>query len=204
MAYLKVENVRITGISAGVPKHAEGSVSTTDKYGAEDFVQTTGIKEKRYDERLTTSDLGLPAAEKLIADLGWDKKEIGALVFVSQTPDYILPATACILQAKLGLERSCMAMDINLGCSGWVYGLSVLSSLMQTGNIKKQSCWLVMLVNKQKKSWINSLVMLVQLRHWNTVRRQNRSILIWELMVLVMMRLFARVVVAETSLMKIL
>ena len=122
MAYLKVENVRITGISAGVPKHAEGSVSTTDKYGAEDFVQTTGIKEKRYDERLTTSDLGLPAAEKLIADLGWDKKEIGALVFVSQTPDYILPATACILQAKLGLERSCMAMDINLGCSGWVYG----------------------------------------------------------------------------------
>lgn len=204
MAYLKVENVRITGISAGVPKHAEGSVSTTDKYGAEDFVQTTGIKEKRYDERLTTSDLGLPAAEKLIADLGWDKKEIGALVFVSQTPDYILPATACILQAKLGLERSCMAMDINLGCSGWVYGLSVLSSLMQTGNIKKQSCWLVMLVNKQKKSWINSLVMLVQLRHWNTVRRQNHSILIWELMVLVMMRLFARVVVAETSLMKIL
>lgn len=204
MAYLKVENVRITGISAGVPKHAEGSVSTTDKYGAEDFVQTTGIKEKRYDERLTTSDLGLPAAEKLIADLGWDKKEIGALVFVSQTPDYILPATACILQAKLGLERSCMAMDINLGCSGWVYGLSVLSSLMQTGNIKKQSCWLVMLVNKQKKSWINSLVMLVQLRHWNTVRRQNRSILIWELMVLVMMRLFARGVVAETSLMKIL
>lgn len=204
MAYLKVENVRITGISAGVPKHAEGSVSTTDKYGAEDFVQTTGIKEKRYDERLTTSDLGLPAAEKLIADLGWDKKEIGALVFVSQTPDYILPATACILQAKLGLERSCMAMDINLGCSGWVYGLSVLSSLMQTGNKKKQSCWLVMLVNKQKKSWINSLVMLVQLRHWNTVRRQNRSILIWELMVLVMMRLFARGVVAETSLMKIL
>ena len=193
MAYLKVENVRITGISAGVPKHAEGSVSTTDKYGAEDFVQTTGIKEKRYDERLTTSDLGLPAAEKLIADLGWDKKEIGALVFVSQTPDYILPATACILQAKLGLERSCMAMDINLGCSGWVYGI-----------LKKQSCWLVMLVNKQKKSWINSLVMLVQLRHWNTVRRQNRSILIWELMVLVMMRLFARVVVAETSLMKIL
>ena len=50
MAYLKAENVRITGISAGVPKHAEGSVSTTDKYGAEDFVQTTGIKEKRYDE----------------------------------------------------------------------------------------------------------------------------------------------------------
>ena len=133
MAYLKVENVRITGISAGVPKHAEGSVSTTDKYGAEDFVQTTGIKEKRYDERLTTSDLGLPAAEKLIADLGWDKKEIGALVFVSQTPDYILPATACILQAKLGLERSCMAMDINLGCSGWVYVVEDTGNFAQYG-----------------------------------------------------------------------
>lgn len=137
MAFLKVENVRIAGFAAGVPKHVESSASTTDKYDAEDFVQATGIKEKRYDERLTTSDLGLPAAEKLIADLGWDKSEIGALIFVSQTPDYILPATSCILQDKLGLQRSCLAFDISLGCSGWVYGMSVLSSLMQTGFVKK-------------------------------------------------------------------
>lgn len=77
------------------------------------------------------------AAEQLIADLGWDKKEIGALVFVSQTPDYILPATSCILQDKLGLSKDCYSLDISLGCSGWVYGLSVISSLMQTGMIKK-------------------------------------------------------------------
>ena len=137
MAFLKVENVRIAGFSAGVPKHIENSASTTEKYDAEDFVQSTGIKEKRYDARFTTSDLGFPAAEKLIADLQWDKNEIGALVFVSQTPDYILPATSCTLQDKLGLPRSCMALDISLGCSGWVYGMSVLSSLMQTGCIKK-------------------------------------------------------------------
>ncbi len=74
---------------------------------------------------------------QLITDLGWDKKDIGALVFVSQTPDYILPATSCILQDKLGFSKDCYCLDISLGCSGWVYGLSVISSLMQTGMIKK-------------------------------------------------------------------
>ncbi len=77
------------------------------------------------------------AVNQLITDLGWDKKDIGALVFVSQTPDYILPATSCILQDKLGFSKDCYCLDISLGCSGWVYGLSVISSLMQTGMIKK-------------------------------------------------------------------
>lgn len=137
MAFLEIKNVEIVGLSADVPKQVVPTISTTDQYSAEDFVATTGIKEKRVDERFTTSDLCVPAAERLIADLGWDKSEIGALVFVTQTADYIVPATACIIQNRLGLKRDCMAFDINLGCSGWVYGLSVLASLMQSGCIKK-------------------------------------------------------------------
>lgn len=137
MAFLNIKNVEIVGISAGVPKQIMPTISTTDKYGAEAFVETTGILEKRYSNDYTTSDLGQAAAEALIQDLGWEKKDIGALIFVSQTPDYILPATSCILQDKLGLSKDCYSLDISLGCSGWVYGLSVLSSLMQTGMIKK-------------------------------------------------------------------
>lgn len=69
--------------------------------------------------------------------MGWDKSEIEAIVFVTQTPDYILPATSCVLQQKLGLSSDCYTLDISLGCSGWVYALSVISSLLQNGTIKK-------------------------------------------------------------------
>lgn len=137
MAFLNIKNVAIVGLSAGVPKQIMPTISTTDKYDADAFSETTGVLEKRYSNDFTTSDLGQAAAEQLIADLSWEKSEIGALIFVSQTADYILPATSCILQDKLGLSKDCMALDISLGCSGWVYGLSIISSLMQTGMIKK-------------------------------------------------------------------
>lgn len=137
MAFLTVKNVAIVGMAAGVPKQVMSTISTTDKYDALDFIETTGIKEKRFSNDYTTSDLSYAAAEQLINDLGWNKKDIGAIVFVSQTPDYLLPATSCILQERLGLSKECMALDISLGCSGWVYGLSVVTSLMQNGLIKK-------------------------------------------------------------------
>mgnify|MGYP002624658084 FL=1 len=137
MAFLEFTKVRIAGLSAGVPKNIMRTVSTTDKYGDEEFIKTTGVRQKRYSNDLTTSDLCQAAAEQLISDLSWDKSEIDALIFVSQTPDYILPATSCILQDKLGLKKDCMALDISLGCSGWVYGLCTMSGLMQAGTIRK-------------------------------------------------------------------
>lgn len=137
MAFLEFKNVRVAGLSTGVPRHIEPTVSTTSQYNAEEFIATTGIKEKRFSNDFTTSDLCQSAAERLIEDLKWDKKEIDALVFVSQTPDYILPATSCVLQGKLGLKKECLALDISLGCSGWVYGLSVVLGLMQAGTIRK-------------------------------------------------------------------
>ena len=137
MAFLNIKNVAIVGMAAGVPRHVMPTVSTTDKYDAENYIETTGVREKRYDNAFTTSDLCQAATEQLLQDLGWDKKEIDALIFVSQTPDYILPATSCILQDKLGLSKDCMALDVSLGCSGWVYGMSVASSLMAGGTLKK-------------------------------------------------------------------
>lgn len=139
MAFLEFKNVRIAGISAGVPKKVICNLdipNLSKDYDAVAFVEATGVKERRVDD-FTTSDLCVPAANKLIEDLGWDKSEIGAVIFVSQTTDYFLPATACIVQDRLGLNKECYAEDIVLGCSGWVYGLSNVVSLMSNGNIKK-------------------------------------------------------------------
>ena len=139
MAFLEFKHVRIAGIAAGVPKnvssnlHPEDNVMMSSDYTPEDFVKTTGVMERRTSRELTTADLSYAAAEKLISDLGWNKDEIDALVFVSQTPDYILPATACILQDRLGLNKECMALDVSLGCSGWVYGLSTVAGLVGKG-----------------------------------------------------------------------
>ena len=69
--------------------------------------------------------------------MNWNKEEIDAIIFVSQFRDYIIPITATILQDKLGLSKDCYATDVPMGCSGWVYGLSLLAALMQRGGIRK-------------------------------------------------------------------
>lgn len=140
MAFLEVNNVEIVGIAACVPKSIEENISLKifQEGEAERFIAGTGVERRRIaSNSTTTSDMCYHAAEKLIADLNWTKNEIDCLVFVTQTPDYILPATSCILQNRLGLNEECYAIDISLGCSGWVYGLSVITSLMQNGTFKK-------------------------------------------------------------------
>lgn len=140
MSILKIPNIRIAGIASCVPKFIDENihypgVAVKD---LENLIEGIGVERKRIaEEDVCTSDLVYKAAEKLISDLNWDKKEIECLIFVSQTPDYILPATSCILQDKLGLSSECYTADIPLGCSGYVYGLSMISSLISHGSIKK-------------------------------------------------------------------
>ena len=138
MAFLKINNVSVVGMSACVPSDI---LKTEDIYkwdGCESFIGTTGIKQKRCAPiDVCSSDLCVKAAEKLIDDLGWERAAIDAVVFVSQTPDYVLPSTAPIIQDRLGLGSHCFTLDISLGCSGWVYALSVLGALMQNGTIRK-------------------------------------------------------------------
>ena len=138
MAFCDIRNVSIKGISACVPG-VNDYISDIYKWGrVNTFVETTGIAcRRRAEESVTASDLCFHAAETLIGNLGWNKADIEVLVFVTQTPDYILPATSCILQQRLGLSKECYTLDISLGCSGWVYALSVITSLMQNGTIKK-------------------------------------------------------------------
>jgi 3-oxoacyl-[acyl-carrier-protein] synthase-3 len=137
--FFNFKNLKISGIAVGVPKNIVKSedLNLSADYDAAAFIETTGIRERRYSNDFTTSDLCYAAAEKLIADLGWEKSDIDILIFVSQNADYILPATACILQDRLGLKKECYAEDIALGCSGWVYGLSTIAGLMSGGDAKK-------------------------------------------------------------------
>lgn len=140
MAFCEIRNVRIAGFSAGVPKEVrltadEGSVSKD--YDVNAYCQSTGVIERRYSNSLTIGDLCYHAANKILEDLQWEKSSIDALVLVTQTGDYIWPATSCILQNRLGLSKECYALDVNLGCSGWPYGLSVVSSLLSSGCLKR-------------------------------------------------------------------
>ena len=140
MAHQIIENVRISGIVTCVPGNIEENISLPFfKDGeAEKVIASTGIERRRIcDSQVTTSDLCFKAANQLIDQLQWDRNDIDCLIFVSQTPDYKLPSTSCILQNRLGLSVSCCCFDISYGCSGWVYGLSVISSILSTGQMKK-------------------------------------------------------------------
>lgn len=139
MAFLEVKNVRIAGMSAGVPQKVVCNLNienVSKDYDAASFVEVTGVKERHFDE-LTVSDLAVPAANRLIKELDWQKSDIDGLIVVTQHGDYIVPATSCIIQDLLGLTKDCLAMDISLGCSGWVYGLSSITSMMSGGMLKK-------------------------------------------------------------------
>ncbi len=141
MALLKFNNIGISGISAAVPKHVVDNYAYTEHFEKEDvkeIVDKIGIKERRFASPETcSSDLCFAAAEKLIADMKIDKSEIDLLIFVSQTPDYRMPATSILLQERLGLSKSTAAFDISLGCSAFIYGLSSVYAFMQTGGFRK-------------------------------------------------------------------
>ncbi len=140
MALHSLDNVLVRGIAACVPAEvfhisAYPMFSEQEK---KDFSKHVGVKAKRHsNNKYTTSDLCLNATEQLLSELAWKKDEIGLLVLVSQSPDYLLPATSIILQDKLNLQKNTLSFDINLGCSGWVYGLSIVGSMMRALNISK-------------------------------------------------------------------
>jgi 3-oxoacyl-[acyl-carrier-protein] synthase-3 len=135
-----LNNVVIRGISACVPKNKVSNLdySLLTLEERKKFVKTTGIEFRHIaEEDQCTSDFCYYAAKGLIDELKWEKDEIEILLFVSQTADYPFPATSIILQDRLGLLKSCVAFDINLGCSGYVYGLGVISSMISSMKIKK-------------------------------------------------------------------
>jgi len=140
MAQFSIDGIRLSGLAAAVPKTV---VSNADYEFLTErerrlLIKTTGVEQRRVAPvGMTTSDMCFAAAEALLKKLKWQKDEVEILVFLSQSRDFYLPATSIVLQDRLGLPKTCMAFDIGLGCSGFVYGLSVVASLMRTTGLKK-------------------------------------------------------------------
>ncbi len=138
---MKFQGIGISAMAGAVPSHIIENLKYTEFFPQEqvnEVVEKVGVYERRFaDAQTCSSDLCFAAAQKLFADNDIDRSEIDLLVFISQTQDYRMPATACTLQHRLGLSNSCIAFDINLGCSAFIYGMSVVYSMMQQSGLRK-------------------------------------------------------------------
>jgi 3-oxoacyl-[acyl-carrier-protein] synthase-3 len=132
---------RIEAIDCALPDRVvtnDDLAAVFDDCPAERLHAKTGIAERRLvAEGECASDLAVAAAARLFASGACDPGSIDFLLFCTQTPDYLLPTTACLLQQRLGLSQNVGALDFNLGCSGWVYGLSLAKGLIETGQCRK-------------------------------------------------------------------
>lgn len=140
MALFSISGVRIAGLSACVPAKtlSNHDYSWITRKEREQVIKTIGVETRHVAEAgQTTSDLCYKAAEDLLVGLGWDRNSIEVLYFVSQSRDYIIPSTSTILQDRLRLPKTCLTLDINLGCSGYVYGLSAISAMMKASGLKR-------------------------------------------------------------------
>ena len=140
---LKFDNMHVTGILSVVPKHCVKFMDEIENYGYSpakclNLMKTIGFDERRIvqgDE--CTSDLCLYGLEHLLQHDALNTDDIGALIFVSQTPDHFMPPTSAILHGKLGLKRDALCFDINQGCAGYIYGLLQAYLLLQLPDIGK-------------------------------------------------------------------
>jgi 3-oxoacyl-[acyl-carrier-protein] synthase III len=137
MASGRLNQVRIAGIASAVPQRVLTLADDAQVFGQteiERISQNIGVQQRHVvNETTCTSDLCHAAAERLLAELDWQRDSIDALIFVTQTPDYFMPATACVLQDRLGLSRGCAAFDVNQGCAGYIYGLWIGGHLVRGG-----------------------------------------------------------------------
>lgn len=136
-----LKNVEIKGIACAVPDNV---VKNEEYYGVfgeqsvQKFINLTGVKKRHVAlDAQCTSDLCYCAATRLMEKLAWEPSSIDALILITQTPDYAVPASACVLQYRLGLSEDCLAFDVNLGCSAYVYGVWLASVMIASADLRR-------------------------------------------------------------------
>lgn len=141
MAQATVEGFRVKGVSTCVPPHVVDNLSDDlgfDPGEVRKVVAMAGVQRRRIvDKGVTAADLCFEAAHDLLAHLGWDRDSITGLIFVTQTPDYFLPSTSCMVHQWLGLGDQCAAFDVGLGCSGYPYGLYLAACMLRSGGHRR-------------------------------------------------------------------
>lgn len=137
MIISNVEGIKIAAVAAAVSNNWTSlyDISDEDPAVIKKFIKQTGVT-GRYNagEKQTCSDFCYAAAKKIIEEKQIDISKIGVLVFVTQSADYSIPASACLLQDRLGLGKDCIAFDVNLGCSGFTYGVNIATALLKNTN----------------------------------------------------------------------
>lgn len=138
MAYSEISNIHIAGMASAVPENILDFENLKTRFGSE----TIDVAREKYGtnklrvslQEQTASDLGFAAAIQIMEKKKVDPSDVGAIVFVSRTPDYRSPATATVLHYRLGLSVDCIAFDMILGCNGFINGLQSVSSLLASIN----------------------------------------------------------------------
>ena len=139
MSHFMLKNFKVKGISTVVPLQEKNLYDEKNLYGGnvkkiKRVIESSGFLKRRVtDENTMTSDLCLQAAQDLLKNSNVNKNEIDALLFVSYTPDYLMPATSYVLHKKLELSQNCVVMDIPQACSGYVLGLFQAGMLINSG-----------------------------------------------------------------------
>jgi 3-oxoacyl-[acyl-carrier-protein] synthase III len=141
MAATRIRGPRIAGIGTCVPAHRFDNMKDATEFAPDEVrkvVSMAGVNARHLaPEKVCSSDLCAAAAEEVLQALQWERESIEALIMVTQTPDYLLPSTSCILQHKLRLPHNCAAFDVGLGCSGYTYGLWLASMMLESGGLKR-------------------------------------------------------------------
>ena len=137
MSLSSVAGFKIAGVATCVPPKAVDNMDFGKDFGAEEVrkvVAMAGVSHRHVVESGTTSaDLCFEAAAQLLDRLGWEKQSVTGLIMVTQSPDYFLPSTACVIHKWLGLSDECAAFDVGLGCSGYPYGLYLAATMLKGG-----------------------------------------------------------------------
>ncbi len=134
MTQARVRAPRILGVATCVPAHRFDNVADTTAFSPEEVrkvVGMAGVSARHVvDDATCSTDLCFAAADRLLDELAIDRASIDVLIMATQTPDYLMPSSSCLLQQRLGLSTGCAAFDLNLGCSAYVYGLWLAASLL--------------------------------------------------------------------------
>lgn len=141
MALVKTSGARIAAVYTCVPSRRFDNLTDSAEFSDEEIRKVTGMAgvaaRRLAGDTVCSSDLCVAAAQRALDRLGWKPDSIDALILVTQTPDYFLPSTACVVHHRLGLADHCAAFDVGLGCSGYPYGMWLAAMMLQGGGVRR-------------------------------------------------------------------
>ncbi len=141
MALVKTAGARIAAVCTCVPTRRFYNLTDSAEFSDEEIRKVTGMAgvaaRRLAGDAVCSSDLCVAAAQRVLDRLGWKPDSIDALIMVTQTPDYFLPSTACVIHHRLGLADHCAAFDVGLGCSGYPYGMWLAAMMLQGGGVRR-------------------------------------------------------------------